>query len=387
MRLVIAGGVWLVALAPLCAAGGNDAEQARSELETLQERIGTLRSRLQDDRQDRDQLTRQLEEMESVISRHSRRLRELADDISDSEARLEALREQRAQRRDELSEDRETLARHLREAWITGRRGRLRMLLNQEDPAAVGRVLAYYDYINRARGERIQALGQRLEELVELEQNVLERREALAALHSEQRRTVSALQARRTERSSVLGELEQEIARGDQQLSRLQEDEQRLQNLVQSLQRELADVPDELERHTDFAELRGRLPPPVNAAISEGYGTPRHGGRLRSRGVLFEAPEGSEIIAVSRGRIAFAEWLPNYGLVVIVEHGGDYLTLYGHTREVYRDVGDWVEQGEVLASVGDSGGRRSAALYFEIRAGREPVDPAPWLDSSRARAR
>ncbi len=359
------------------------ASRAQAELEDIQSRIQSLRDELRGDRRRRDRLTRQLEDLERELGDTTRHLRQLEDQHASTSEELAELQRQREQRRAELEQDRADLAEHLRRAWITGRRGRLRMLLNQEDPGSVGRVLAYYDYLSQARSERIRELGQRLAELAELEQRIAGRRQTLAALRDEQRGVLDSLQATREERGQLLARIESRITERGQQIGQLEADEQRLQELIDALQARLADVPDELDRHRDFSQLRGQLPRPVQGRVIQRYGQSLRDGRLRSRGILFAAEEGSEIVAVSHGRVAFAEWLPNYGLVVIMEHGGGYLSLYGHTREVYRDVGEWVTPGEVIASVGDSGGRDSPALYFEIRADREPVDPAPWFGSGR----
>ena len=373
----------LLASALPVQAQADRAARAQAELEQIQSRIQSLREELRGDRRQRDRLSRQLEDLERDLAETAARLRELDSRHQQASARLVELQQQREQRRAELAQDREDLAAHLRQAWITGRRGRIRMLLNQEDPGAVGRVLAYYDYLSQARSERIRELSRRLEELAELERQIASRREALAALRDEQRNVLDSLQNTREERAQLLARIESRISERGEQIDQLEADEQQLQELIDALQTRLADIPDELGRHRDFSQLRGQLPHPVEGRVIQRFGQSLRDGRLRSRGMLFAAEEGSEIVAVSHGRVAFAEWLPNYGLVLIMEHGGGYLSLYGHTREIYRDVGEWVAPGEVIARVGDSGGRDSPALYFEIRDDREPVDPAPWFRSGR----
>lgn len=380
--LLLALGLLLTGITPVLAQAER-AARAQDELEQIQSRIQDLQEDLRSDRRQRDRLTHQLEEIERELADTAGRLRRLEREHREATEELTALQEQREQRRAELAQDREDLARHLREAWITGRRGRIRMLFNQEDPGAVGRILAYYDYLSRARSERIRELSRRLAELAELEQQIATRRESLAALRDEQRSVLDELQATRAERGQLLNRIEARIAERGEAVERLEADEQRLQELIDALQARLSDVPDALDRHRDLSQLRGQLIRPVQGRVIRRFGQSLRNGRLRSRGMLFAADEGSEIAAVAHGRVAFAEWLPNYGLVMIVEHGGGYLSLYGHTREIYRDVGEWVSPGEVIASVGDSGGRESPALYFEIRQGREPVDPAPWFRSGR----
>jgi murein DD-endopeptidase MepM/ murein hydrolase activator NlpD len=139
-------------------------------------------------------------------------------------------------------------------------------------------------------------------------------------------------------------------------------------------------IPARLREGRPFSELRGLLPWPTNGRVRQGFGDSRAGGRMRWRGLLIEASEGSDVQAVSHGRVAYAGWLQHYGLVMVLDHGEGYLSLYGHNRSLYREVGDWVNPGEIIGSVGDSGGRDRSGLYFEIRRGSDPVDPVAWLN-------
>jgi murein hydrolase activator len=159
----------------------------------------------------------------------------------------------------------------------------------------------------------------------------------------------------------------------------LEEDEAELQRLISRLEDALADVPPTLREGRPFAELRGQLAWPVNGRVRQGFGDARAGGRMRWRGMLIEAGEGTDVRAISHGRVAYSGWLQHYGLVLVLDHGDGWLSLYGHNRSVYPQVGEWVNPGDVVASVGDSGGRDRSGLYFEIRRGGDPVDPAAWL--------
>ena len=133
-----------------------------------------------------------------------------------------------------------------------------------------------------------------------------------------------------------------------------------------------------------FVELRGKLAWPAGGKISGDYGAPRNGGPLKWNGVLIEGNAGAPVRAIYRGRVAFSDWLPNMGLLMIVDHGGDYWSLYGNNEVMFKAPGEWVETGEVLAQVGDSGGRNGPALYFELRHKGQPVNPHPWMSGKPA---
>lgn len=366
-------------LAGPAAAGEADAaraEQARARLQEVRERIEAVKERIDATRQRHDRLRRRLEEVDEAIGQASAELRELEDKIATRDARLGELRERQRRKRRDLADDRRQLARQIRAAHRTGRRGRLKMLLNQEDPAAVGRALVYYDYLNEARTEAIRELTARLTELHELEQAVRAEKRELERLRGRKRETLVALRDKHEERRAVLERLAKQLEDRSRKLDQLRADKQRLQNLVADLQDTLSDIPPDLGSGPSFADQRGELRSPVDGRVVEARGQARR--RTHSDGVVIAARGGSEVRAIHRGRVAFADWLPHYGLLIIIEHGGGYLSLYGHNRTLLKQVGTWVEAGEPIATVGRSGGQRRTALYFEVRHNKKPLDPRRW---------
>ena len=362
-------------------AGGSDSAEREAELEELQERIGSLRETLEEDREDHDEATSQLKSAEEEVARLGSELRRIEDEVATQEERLSSLRNEQAERQEQMEEERDALARQIQGAYRTGREEQLKLLLNQEDPAQLGRMLAYYEYLNRARTERIESITEHVERLERLEEEVDETLEDLAGARQEQQAALDAMEATRERREQAVGELEARLRDRGEELTRLEEDEAELQRLIGSLQDALDDVPSELHQDRAFPELQGELPWPVEGAPARNFGESRADGRMRWQGMVIRADEGEEVQAVSHGRVAYSGWLQHYGLVLIIEHGDGFLSLYGHNRSVYADVGDWVEPGDVIASVGDSGGQERSGLYFEIRQGREPVDPSQWLGS------
>ena len=128
---------------------------------------------------------------------------------------------------------------------------------------------------------------------------------------------------------------------------------------------------------TRLRDRKGRMPWPLTGRLVNDFGQPRAGGRLRWQGVTLSAERGADVKAVSHGRVAYADWLTGMGLLLVIEHGDGYMSLYGHNEALYVEVGDWVEAGSVIAAVGDSGGNQRPALYFEIRQGRKPLESPP----------
>ncbi|WP_406671967.1 murein hydrolase activator EnvC family protein [Natronospira sp.] len=361
------------------AEESSDSEARQAELEALQSRIQSLRENLEAERGQRDQASEALRAAEEEVNRLGRELRRIESDIAAREARLDDLQSEKTEREQEIATEREALARQIQGAYRTGREEQLKLLLNQEDPAAFGRMLVYYDYLNRARSARIERIGEHVRRLASLAEEVDEALEELASARSRQRDSLQAMEATRESREEAVAEIEARLRDRGERLTRLEEDEAELQQLIRSLQDALEDIPSDLHRGRRFTELRGELPWPVDGRLTRRFGDSRAGGRMRWRGLVIQADRGSEVRAVSHGRVAYSGWLQHYGLVLILDHGEGYLSLYGHNEAVYHEVGDWVRPGDVIASVGDSGGQDRSGLYFEIRNGRDPVNPANWL--------
>jgi len=133
-------------------------------------------------------------------------------------------------------------------------------------------------------------------------------------------------------------------------------------------------------KQAPFEPLRGKLPWPVQQGkVLARFGQPRAGGSMRWQGMLIGTDRGARVRAPFAGRVVYADWLPGMGLMIVLDHGGGYLSLYGHNEQVFHGVGDAIAAGDVIGSVWDSGGHNQPALYFEVRRGREPVNPENWL--------
>ncbi|MGD1982843.1 MAG: peptidoglycan DD-metalloendopeptidase family protein [Chromatiaceae bacterium] len=361
----------------VAVAGAQPDADRQAQLDALRDRIETLRGQMRTTSGERSELTRELQEAEQQIGRLARRLRVLDGRLERQRHELAVLLGERSEQNEALARQRAELSRQVRAAYAMGRQERLRILLNQQDPATVSRMMAYYDYLNRARAEKMQDIRAHLARLDETEQAIRREENALAALLEEQRGELAALNDSQTQRQSVVAALTRDLQDQGRQLDRLQRDEQDLKDLIEGLEEALADIPAEPPQRQRFAGLRGQLPWPAVGRITHRYGTPRLGS-LRWDGVMISAPEGNEVRAVHYGRVAFADWLRGFGLLLIVDHGDGFMTLYGHNQSLFKEVGDWVDSNEPIALVGSSGGREQAGVYFGIRHEGRPVNPAQW---------
>ena len=375
--LALGALIILSGMSPTVVAATSD--DPETQLESVRKRIRDLDQRLNQTRMKRDKLATGLRDTELAVARVTAELAALDRQRAEHRRRLVDLERRRGETRDSLSDVRTSLARYVRAAYAAGRQDQFKLLLNQENPATLSRALTYYAYFNRDRAERVHALAMDLQKLADIEDSITRDTARLAHLHEQKATARGRLADQRRRRRDVIARLARELGDQDARLERLRQDEQTLAELVAGLARELADIPVDQTRQVPFRMLKGKLPWPSAGKIRHRFGTPRGSGDLNWKGVLVTARPGTPVHAISHGRVAFADWLRGFGLLMIIEHGDGYMSLYGHSESLFKDVGDWVEAGELIGKVGDSGGREMSGLYFEIRHLGTPVNPMRWF--------
>jgi len=361
----------LLAMAPAAPAERDPEKQLRE----VRERIEGLQRSIRRDTDRRDTLSAQLRDAEENVRVARGRLGDVRKRLAASDRRLSQLMDERERTERTLREQRAALAKQLRSAYMSGREEQLKLLLSQEDPAAFGRMLVYYSYLGRARAGKIAEIQAAVAALEQAAAQEAEERERLAGLEADSREELAAVDTARAERGRALRAMNSQIRSNSDTIRKLKRDAAALEKLVADLRRALRDLPPVSGQA--FEKVRGRLAWPVAGRVVSRYGQPRGGG-LKWNGVLIEAGRGSEVRALYDGRVAYSDWLPGMGLLMIIDHGG-YMSLYAHNEQLFKAVGDRVEGGEVVATVGDSGGRSHPGLYLEIRRGATPVDPIPWF--------
>jgi murein hydrolase activator len=375
--LVITGLCLIGIGAPVAATTMDSAQAKKAELERLRntikelsENLGTLRS------QHHDQLSK-LHTLRNKISRLNHSLQDLEEQRRQQADKLAQLQAQRQSGQEQLSRQQQTLSKLLRAAYLLGQQSPIKILLNSTEPATVERSLRYYDYFYRSRAEHIADINKTLVNLNTLEQSIQNKQKKLDTLVDRQRAQRATLRSSRGERNQLLAELNRDIQNTEQRLTQLKEDEKSLQDLVKRLGRALAKIPSP-EKPVHFARLKGRLPLPAQGAITAHFGAPRHVGQLKWQGIVINAADGADVQAVAAGRVVFADWLRGFGLLIILDHGDGYMSLYGYNQDLRKNVGDAVKAGETIATVGNNGSHNQSGLYFEIRRQGSPVNPLHW---------
>ncbi|OAB56815.1 hypothetical protein AY599_06505 [Leptolyngbya valderiana BDU 20041] len=258
-----------------------------------------------------------------------------------------------------------------------GGQSRLKLLLNQDDPRTLNRQLAYQGYLSRRRLAVVEDLQSTAASLQANRDRLLEERTELERLAARQDANIRRLAEARGVRESALEVIERRVQTNQEQLVELQNDERELARLLDQLAASLADIPPDADVPS-IADLRGQLPRPIAGQPRHRFGD-RRSGELTWNGWLIPAETGTDVEAIGHGRVAYADWLRGYGLILIIDHGDGFMSLYAHNEALLRDVGDWVNPGEVIASVGNTGGVETTGLYFELRRNGDPINPARWL--------
>jgi septal ring factor EnvC (AmiA/AmiB activator) len=362
-------GAAIFGAVPGLAADSADSAQAKAKLAAVRAHIAELTTHLGVELAQRDALNARLRDAELAILAKRRRLESLHAAHLEAERRREELSNEQHRNQAALEAERGALAAQVRAAYMIGRQEQIKLLLNQNNPASVGRMLTYYGYFARERSAKIADIGDRVQRLQGLVVEIERQTAALQGLEEDARREMAALEQARAERSAAAAALSKQVTNGNQELARLKREEQAVESLVADLARVLQDFP--VDSQQSFDTLRGKLAWPVVGRLTAHYQEPR-------AGVLIEASRGAKVRAPYFGRVVYADWLQGLGLLIIIGHRGGYLTLYGHAEVLYKSVGDWVAPGDVIAALSDSNGP-APQLYFEIRDGRKTVDPKQWL--------
>lgn len=376
----------LLVLAP-AAVGDTSSDGRARELAALRDRIAGLQQELEATRDAHDRRRGELRAVEKRLAALATAQRAGKRQLVESRARLATLDGERQAMRADIDRQRAALLVQVRTAYTLGRQPQLKAILNQQEPARLGRMLGYYGYLHRARTDRIATVERALAGLRAVQTRILDEETRLRALGLRQQREADAIADERAARAMVVAKLDAEIADQGRRLQRYRSDEQRLAGLLTRLRQAIDETaPEAPVTGAPFPQLRGKLAWPTKGRLLARYGQRRGSGPLNWQGLLIGAREGAAVRAVAHGRVAYADWLRGYGLLLIIDHGDGYMSLYGYNQALRRGVGDWVEAGEEIASAGSSGGQARSALYFELRHAGRPVDPAKWWRASTGAA-
>ena len=373
---LLAGLLWVPSL--VAQETLTDSREARSELKQTEAEIARLRDMLKDFEQEMSGLESELKRSESEIGRLKRESDELERKILDGETRVRDLRGQAAQLQIALTAQQDQIARQAKAAYMAGEQDYLKLILNQDDPARMARLMRYYQYLTRARMGEVNRYNETLEQIRQASTQIVEQQARLEHSREDLAANASKLQTQQSARTGLLASLQGKSRTQSEKLASAQAERAGLEKLIKSIDEAITSIPTPAGSLA-FAKAKGKLPLPLKGPIQARYGSQRGGdARLKWDGLMIGAAQGSAVHAIHGGRVVFADWLRGSGLLLILDHGSGYLSLYGHNQSLLKEVGTWVQPGEPISTVGASGGLNASALYFAIRHQGRALDPAAW---------
>ncbi len=367
----------------------------REKLDHLRQRITALQQELEKTSVSKSEASDALRVSERAISDSNRTLAQLALQQRAANHTLKLLQQQSQQleidtRRQQAQLGGLLVQQYQGGQYQGGQQEYLKLLFNNHDPAQVAREMRYYAYIVRNRAAWIKTLRDDLAQLNIVTQQALQKKDETAVLQAQEKIQEQSLAKDKVERQKVLKQFAQQLKQQRQAIGRLQHDESRLSQLLDKLSKILAQpksrgifsnkrLPDDRFDGKPFEQLKGHLALPVKGEVANKFGSARPDSTVLWKGLLVHAAAGQSVKAVAAGRVVFADWLRGFGNLLIIDHGKGYMSLYGNNETLYKQVGDTLRGGDVVAAVGSSGGNEDSGLYFELRHEGKPLDPVKWL--------
>lgn len=364
----------LLAASPCSAAEDPAPEEQLTQINTA---IDQIEEWLNSAANNRSDLERALRDATQAIDAATAEIASNETAIATVEQQLETLAQRSAKLERERDEQQELVKRALRASYMSGQESYLKLLLNQDDPALSSRMLRYYSDFNDARLTQIREFRATLTELAATTASIESASEELFDRQAELEVQLAALNENRATRSALLEQLESDIASRSNELEQLTEDRARLEELIEQIADAIASIPPP-EQLTPFSQARGNLPWPVEGTRLNVFGAAYSDGNLHRQGVVLAAEAGTPVRAIHPGRVVFSDWLRGSGLLIVVDHGEGYMSLYANNQTLIKRTGDWVNRNEALATAGTNGGLDRPGIYFEIRHDGQAQDPADW---------
>ncbi len=356
--------------------------QKEKQLQSLQSKIKKLKKTIDVKQDSKSRYAAQLRKIEGQIGQVSKKISNTEKKIRESKNLLKELRQTRRKHQKKLVQENDILAQQIYAAYTLGKQEKIKLLFSQRDPSTLQRNLVYYQYFSEARVKLIDDVQESISTIISTESKIGQTSQTLEKDYQLLKDQKSILDKDSTKRKTIISSLSKQLKKQGGHLNQLQDEARQLQDLIDSIEEILVDIPEpELDRRA-FSVLRGKLAWPVKGKLKRLFARQKPLSDLRWQGIMIEAPIGRHVRAVSHGRVAFADWLRGLGNLIIIDHGNSYLSLYGHNESLYKAAGEWVEPGDIISSVGNSGGQSKSGLYFEIRKRGKPQNPTKWCKSS-----
>ncbi len=374
IRLLLLGSLWLPALL-LAAQKDPGKEVSKEELGQIEQTIGKVQKEIATLNHQRSSLNNEVLANERDISQLQDALDKLAGEVDAARIKLVQLKNEASSLQQQRTMQQDLLASYLRSAWINGKQEYLKLLLNQQSPADTARMSSYYQYFTAARTRTISSYTQLLDQIVTTQTAITATTDTLAERQSELKSQHGILADKQARRQALLADLDTDLTQRGKKLNSLEQQRVEIQLLMEELHRRSRE---NLSKTDPFAGHKGRLPWPVDGKLLHPFGSRYELGDLTYEGIDLAAEAGTPINAIHHGRVVFADWFGNSGLLLIIDHGDGYMSLYAHNAQLSRKLGAFVQRGDVIASVGNTGGQRQTGLYFEIRHEGKAENPVNW---------
>jgi septal ring factor EnvC (AmiA/AmiB activator) len=372
----LTGVVLIVALSclPLTA---DESENEQKKLKAVEQKITKLQSELQSHSQREKNENVALQKIEIQAGTLNEQIRVTETDLSRLQKELKRLNRKRDSLNKSKVAQQDLIAQHINTAFRMGREEQIKLLLNEEDPTRLNRMLKYHAYFLQARADKIETYLTTLKELEQLEAVIANNEVTLHAQRKNLQTQQNALKKQIAKRQSTLQTIKQRISSDKSQLQKMNRERHVLEQIITTLKEAIANLAPTLPQKP-FATQKGKLSWPVKGRIIHNFGTIRKAD-IRWNGILLRAAEGTAVQAIYRGRVIFSDYLRGHGLLLIIDHGDGFMSLYAHNQILLKESGDWVSSDELISRVGNSGGLETSVLYFEIRHNGKPSNPKKWL--------
>ncbi len=368
---------FLIGLSPTVIGDELDYKE-KLKLKEIQSRVINVNKKIEKAKERVRKSRIELKNNELMANKISIQLENIQDRILKKKNNLRELEFEKGEHQQILNKERGTLISQVKTIYKIGKYNYLKLLLNQQNSSQITRAIAYYDYDNYARSKRIKKLKHALENIEKIKLTVSKQTSKLESLEDSYKFKLNKFKKYRGDRLKFIKDIDKYIKQQGIELVLLKENERELGKLLNRLKTHQIYKNDPIKKELGFNSKKGELIWPISGKLLRKYGEQKKTTGLKWEGVLIEAGEGSQVSAVSEGKIVFADWFRNFGLLMIIEHENDFLSLYGHNQKLLKSTGDFVQTGEKIATVGDSGGIKNSALYFEIRKGKKTLDPSLW---------
>ena len=356
------------------SASKETAAETQARIDAIARELERRSAAMQQRARELSATEKQVQQLDQRIAAVASQLAELANSLQRTNQRIDQLQQQQRQLIAEQKQQQQWLAKQVDMAYRIGEHDLLKLILNQEEPAEIERLHGYYGYFNRARLQKLDELKATQAELEEVTAQVASEQQQLAQQKQQQEQQQQRLEQEKSEQQKLVRQLAQEQRQDQSRVAQLEQDQRELENVLAAIIAALRDEP----QLDGLRQLKGKMSWPTQGNVQRIFGRSRSGG-VKWKGILIDAAEGTPVKAIADGRVIYANWMRGFGLLLVLDHGDGYMSLYGHNQTLLPNVGEVVRRGEEIARVGQSGGRESPALYFEIRLKGDPVNPTQWV--------